>query len=179
MISVIMPVYNMEQYLERCLKSVVKQTYSNLEILLINDGSSDKSGDICEQWAKQDRRIRVFHKENGGLSDARNWGLEYAKGEYLCFVDSDDYMEPDMLEKLLNALEKNAAEIAVCNFVYEYLDGQGCQNREGRIEKNMVMTGREFMIFSQKQEALLVWLYGINYFEKRFSKYSFPEREIS
>lgn len=184
MISVIVPVYNMEQYLEQCLESIVKQTYSDLEILLINDGSNDKSGIICEQWAKQDRRIRVYHKENGGLSDARNMGLEYAKGEYLCFVDSDDYMEADMLEKLLDALENNAAEIAVCNFVYEYLNGQECRHHESRISKNMVMTGREFMILTQKEKGsfgVVVWnkLFQKEIFQNiRFPKGKFHEDEF-
>lgn len=184
MISVIVPVYNMEQYLERCLESIVRQTYTNIEILLIDDGSKDRSGFICDQWQMRDSRITVLHKENGGLSDARNVGLEYAKGDYLCFVDSDDYLETDMLERLFDALKQNSAEIAVCNFVYEYADGQECQRKEYQINKFMLMTGREFMLFSQEEKGtfgVVVWnkLFRKEIFHNiRFPKGKFHEDEF-
>ena len=112
LISVIVPVYNIEMYLERCVRSIMNQTYQNLEILLVDDGSTDGSGEICERLAKEDERIRVFHKENGGSSSARNLGIREAKGEYLGFVDSDDYIEPDMYELLVATVVKYNAPMA-------------------------------------------------------------------
>lgn len=100
LISVIVPVYKVEQYLHRCIDSILAQTYTNLEIILVDDGSPDRSGVICDEYAALDSRIRVVHQENGGLSAARNAGLDICTGEYLCFVDSDDYIEPDMLFRL-------------------------------------------------------------------------------
>ena len=111
LISVIVPVYNIEKYIERCVRSICVQTYKNLEILLVDDGSTDGSGEICERLAKEDERIRVFHKENGGSSSARNLGIREAKGEYLGFIDSDDYIEPDMYELLAEGIGKYGLEI--------------------------------------------------------------------
>ncbi len=107
LISVIVPVYNVEKYLRDCLDSIVNQSYKNIEIILVDDGSKDKSGEICDEYAKNDDRIRVFHKENGGAASARNLGIDNAKGDYLGFVDSDDYIAPDMYEKLLETLKKH------------------------------------------------------------------------
>lgn len=112
LISVIVPIYNAEQYLEKCIDSIINQTYTNFEIILVNDGSTDNSGSICDEYAKKDSRIRVIHKENGGLSSARNVGLDNANGEYVSFVDSDDWIEQDMLETLYNSCEENNAEIS-------------------------------------------------------------------
>lgn len=100
LISVIVPVYNVEQYLSRCVESILEQTFQNWELLLIDDGSLDCSGDICEEYAKKDSRIRVFHKENGGVSSARNLGIDNANGEWITFIDSDDYIQPGFLEGL-------------------------------------------------------------------------------
>lgn len=111
MISVIVPVYNIMEYLPRCVHSIAAQTWDNLEILLIDDGSTDGTGALCDELAGEDRRIRVFHKENGGSSSARNLGMEKACGEYLGFVDSDDYIEPDMYEKLIKAALEYQADI--------------------------------------------------------------------
>ncbi len=112
LISIIVPVYNIEKYLERCVNSIRKQTYSNLEILLVDDGSTDKSGALCDAFAKEDVRIRVFHKENGGSSSARNFGIAQAGGAYCGFVDSDDYISENMYELLYRAIEESGAEIA-------------------------------------------------------------------
>ena len=112
LISVIVPVYNIKEYLPRCVKSICAQTYSNLEILLVDDGSTDGTGQLCDELAVSDKRIRVLHKENGGSSSARNMGIENASGKYLGFVDSDDYIEPDMYEKLYQALQRYDVPIA-------------------------------------------------------------------
>ncbi len=113
-ISVIVPIYKVEAYLDKCIQSLVDQTYSDLEIILVDDGSPDRCGEICEEWAKKDTRIRVVHKANGGLSDARNAGLAVATGEYIGFVDSDDWIEPRMYELLYAAMQETGAQIAEC-----------------------------------------------------------------
>ncbi len=115
MISVIVPVYNVEKYLERCVKSIVAQTYKDLEILLIDDGSTDKSGKMCDDFQQTDSRIKAFHKQNGGLSDARNYGIEHSSGEFISFVDSDDYIDEKMLETLHRLIIENDADLAVCS----------------------------------------------------------------
>ena len=112
LISVIVPVYNIEKYLERCVRSICAQTYQNLEILLVDDGSMDGSGEICDRLAEEDSRIRVFHKENGGSSSARNLGIREARGKYLGFIDSDDYIEPDMYELLARGIAEYGLEMA-------------------------------------------------------------------
>lgn len=113
-ISVIIPVYRVEPYLDRCVQSVVDQTYQNLEIILVDDGSPDNCPAMCDAWAEKDRRIRVIHKKNGGLSDARNAGMALATGEYISFVDSDDWIAQEMLEKLFDALQRDDVDIAAC-----------------------------------------------------------------
>ena len=116
MISVIVPVYKVEEYLDECIQSLVEQTYTNLEIILVDDGSPDRCPEMCDAWAQKDSRIRVIHKENGGLSDARNAALEIVKGEYLCFVDSDDFVSEDMCQVMLDALKANQADIVSTSF---------------------------------------------------------------
>lgn len=113
-ISVIVPVYNVENYINRCIDSIINQTFTDLEIILINDGSLDNSGKICDEYLEIDERIKVVHKENGGLSSARNSGLELATGEFIGFVDSDDYIKNDMYEQLLVACNINSADISMC-----------------------------------------------------------------
>ncbi|OUN79910.1 hypothetical protein B5G06_12245 [Flavonifractor sp. An52] len=112
-ISVIVPIYNVEKYLRRCINSIISQSYNNLQIILVDDGSSDNCGRICDIYAAQDARIQVIHKKNGGLSDARNAGLELANGEWISFVDSDDWIEPDMYSDLLQNAKKYGAQISV------------------------------------------------------------------
>ena len=112
LISVIVPVYNIKEYLSRCVASICAQTYRNLEIILVDDGSTDGTDKLCDELAATDGRIRVFHKENGGSSSARNLGIEKARGSYLGFVDSDDYIEPDMYERLLKVLTEHGVQMA-------------------------------------------------------------------
>ncbi len=114
LISVIVPVYNTAEYLDACVKSIVGQTYRELEIILVDDGSTDSSGELCDEWAAKDERIRVIHKANGGQGEARNAGVEAAHGAYIGFVDSDDEIAPGMYEKLLDALRKYRADMVQC-----------------------------------------------------------------
>ena len=116
LLSIIVPVYNVEKYLKECVASLLHQTLKQYEIILVDDGSTDSSGRICDRYASKDSHIRVVHKENGGLSSARNAGLDVAKGRYIGFVDSDDYILPDMYEKLIAELEFTHAEIAICSY---------------------------------------------------------------
>ena len=115
-ISVIVPIYNVEKYLGRCVRSLCNQTHTNLEILLVDDGSPDCSGIMCDEFALQDPRIRVIHKKNGGLSDARNAGIEQATGDYIAFLDSDDWVDPTWLETLYKLCESYDAEIGECSY---------------------------------------------------------------
>lgn len=114
LVSVVVPIYGVEQYLERCVKSIREQTYRNLEILLVDDGSPDRCGVMCDAFAKEDSRIRALHKPNGGLSDARNFGIEAAVGEYVLFIDSDDFIDADMVEVLVRLIQQYSADMATC-----------------------------------------------------------------
>lgn len=120
LISVIVPVYNVEKYLDRCIESVVSQTYANLEILLVDDGSSDHCPAMCDSWAARDPRIRVIHKKNGGPSDARNAGLAQMTGQYVMFVDSDDVLSLDICEELFHLLDVRQADIAICDSAHAF-----------------------------------------------------------
>lgn len=117
LISVIIPVYNVEKYIGDCVNSVLQQKYTNLEIILINDGSTDTSGQICDGYACKDSRIKVIHKDNGGLSEARNFGIDIASGEYVTFIDSDDYILPTFIEYLYDLISKSSADISVCQLI--------------------------------------------------------------
>lgn len=123
LISVIVPVYNVENYIRKCIQTLQNQTYRNLEILLIDDGTPDGSGEICEDYARSDSRIRVFHKANGGLSDARNYGIERATGEYVVCVDSDDYVDADYVEYLWGMIEKTGCTMSICQHRTFYENG--------------------------------------------------------
>ncbi len=123
-ISVIVPIYNVEEYLPRCIDSILAQTFTDFELWLVDDGSPDKCGEICDAYAKKDSRIRVIHKENGGLSDARNAALDKITGEYISFIDSDDWVSPNFLENMLISMERHNAELVICNFVAAYEDGK-------------------------------------------------------
>lgn len=121
-ISIIVAVYNIGNYVSRCVDSILAQTYSDLQVILVDDGSTDGSGTICNEYTQKDNRVEVIHKKNGGLSDARNAGLEKADGDYIGFVDGDDWIEPFMYEKMLSACLENNAEIAICR--YNQIGGQ-------------------------------------------------------
>lgn len=123
MISVIVPIYNVEAYLDKCISSIVNQTYTNLEIILVDDGSPDNCPAMCDTWVAEDSRIKVIHKENGGLSDARNAGMEIATGELMGFVDSDDWIEPDMYQLLYENLIANDCDISACGVQMDWEDG--------------------------------------------------------
>ena len=157
MISVIIPVYRVEKYLDKCIKSVVGQTYKDLEIILVDDGSPDQCGAICDKWSEKDERIRVIHKAHGGVSDARNAGLDEATGAYIGFVDSDDYIHPEMYQKLYEKIKEYRADIAICGFYrIDELSGRIIRNEnmpsEGMINKNDAL-----MHLCSKVPFMVVW----------------------
>lgn len=122
LLSVIVPVYNMEKFIDKCVESIINQSYKDIEIILVDDGSTDNSGNICDIWGEKDDRIVVIHKTNGGLSSARNAGIEVAKGEYVGFVDSDDYIDADMYEDMVDAVINSQKDIIACGQTIELFD---------------------------------------------------------
>ena len=178
LISVIVPVYKVEKYLSKCVESILNQSYSNLEIILVDDGYQDKYGQICEEYTSKDNRIKVIHKENGGLSDARNYGLNNSTGDYVCFVDSDDFVASDYVEKLLDACIKNNSDISACNFYYINEDGKKWVRKE---KKGKIYTSEEAIkdIFSPSQDTeVMTWnkLYKKNLFIENHIE--FPKGKI-
>ena len=153
MISVIVPVYNVERYISQCVESILEQTYADLEIILVDDGSTDGSGSICDEYKLKDNRVVVIHKCNGGLSEARNAGLDIARGEYIGFVDSDDYIEPDMYEVLYKNCERYAADLAAARFVKF--------NTQGEVRKNFT---ENIEVFS-REEMLRLFIVGDRRYE--------------
>lgn len=142
-LTIIVPVYNAGAYLRKCLDSVLAQTLAEWELILVDDGSKDESGAICDEYAGKDPRVRVIHKENGGVSMARNAGLTAAAGEYIGFVDADDWIERDMFEKLLEQAEKTGADIVMCDVATVYSDGRRVPDTITRLSKNMTLTHEE------------------------------------
>ncbi len=141
LISVIVPVYNVEDYLEECINSILSQTYTNLEILIVDDGSMDNSLAIIQEFSQRDSRITIFTKENGGLSSARNRAIDEAKGEYLTFIDSDDYIEENYIEYLMKSLIDNEADISIVNS-YHMMNGK---------RKDIINNDGSVSIFSRRE----------------------------
>lgn len=145
LLSIIVPVYNVEKYIERCIKSILNQSFTNFELILVDDGSPDNCGKICDEYKNKDKRIKVIHKKNGGLSDARNAGIEIAKGEYIAFVDSDDFINKYMYEILYKNEKKLDADISICNFKMV------CEN--DRIDENILISSEDVKVYD-RNEAL-------------------------
>ena len=167
MVSIVVPIYNVEDYIRECIDSIINQTYNNLEIILVDDGSPDSCPIICDQYASLDPRVKVIHKENGGLSSARNAGIEVASGEWIVFVDSDDYINKSMIAELLDLQNETQAQIVVCDF---------CSFNDGAIPKtkhfnNTVIDYSNFeaieAMFYRNGIGWTVWnkLYDISLFE--------------
>lgn len=171
LVSVIVPVYNVEQQIDRCVQSICSQSYDNLEILLIDDGSSDSSGSICDEWESKDSRIKVFHKINGGLSDARNYGIDRAAGELLMFVDSDDYIAADIVEVLYGLLVEHDAEISICDPVHV---SEGESASFCHVEPAVVLNPYDAVKELLYQTSFLTAAWGKLYMASCFSKVRFP-----
>lgn len=159
LISIIVPVYKVEDYLEKCIESILNQTYKNIEIILVDDGSPDRCGKICDDYAIKDNRIKVIHKKNGGLSEARNYGINIASGEYILFIDSDDYIDKNMCEILIKEAKKNDSDIVICNY-YNVKENDYFINKMSITNNKILLTNLEMMkIFFLKgySETIIVW----------------------
>lgn len=178
LISIIVPVYKVELYLERCIRSITSQTYKNLEIILVDDGSPDRCGEICEALVQSDSRIRVYHKENGGLSDARNFGVERSSGEYIAFIDSDDYVAPNYIEYSFTLLKKYNADISTCCMTETYADTADYRTND-EISNECLLTGKEACrkLFGDLY-SVLVTACGKLYRSDIAKKYPFPVGKI-
>ena len=180
-ISVIVPIYNCEKYISKCIESIINQTFHDLEIILIDDGSTDKSVEVCESFAKKDSRVKLICQENGGVSKARNVGLESAQGDFITFVDSDDYIIPEMYERMYKNLIENEADISICGITNYFI------KRDGAIEKIRQSSIDGFFVFTGEkavEESLKSRLFSVNPVNKLFKKklfYSvrYPEGKIS
>ncbi len=157
-ISVIVPVYKVEKYVSKCIDSIMAQTFEDIEIILVDDGSPDNCGKICDAYAEKDSRIRVIHKENGGLSDARNAGIDAARGGYISFVDSDDYIAPDMMEKLYNAINSSDADMSICNYLYVDENGNEVYDNDNLPIKDEVVSGVEILTNKMLEHKGWYWV---------------------
>ena len=171
LISLIIPVYNVEQYLTACVDSVLAQTYENIEIILVDDGAKDASGAMCDELAKRDARIQTVHKTNGGLSDARNKGLEYATGKYVVFIDSDDIVAPNMVAYLYDLIQDTGADIGICDPVHCYPDTEIEYLPE---TERRTYSPEEAVCEMLYQTSFLVSAWGKIYRRKYFDDIKFP-----
>lgn len=171
-ISVIIPVYNVAQYLAKCIDSVLKQTYTNIEIILVNDGSTDSSGRICDDYAKVDKRIKVIHKVNGGQSDARNTAIDIANGDYLTFIDSDDYVSPSYIEYLLDLCTKYKGDISACSY-QKVFDGEKKQVKSSDVIR--VYSSRKAIELTLYQHKLDCSFWGKMFKKDLFNNIRFPK----
>lgn len=168
-VSVIVPIYNVEEYLERCVDSILNQTFTDFELILVNDGSTDNCGVICDRYAKKDPHIKVIHKENGGLSDARNAGIDVSAGQYMMFIDSDDYIDPKMLEILYERILNDGSDMALCNFLY--VDENGTPIIEKNTElpiKNQIITTLSEAFLKLTGDKYWYYIIACNKLYKRF-----------
>ena len=172
LITIVIPIYNVENYLHKCVTSVINQTYTNLEIILVDDGSPDKCGEICDEYEKLDKRIKVIHKTNGGLSDARNAGIDIATGKYISFIDSDDYIDQDYVEFLYNQISKYNTRMAICSHRVLYDTGKIIEKQTDEVSILDSKTVLERILYDEDID-LSTWakLYDINLFKDiRFPK---------
>lgn len=170
LITIVVPIYNVERFLRPCIESILGQTYKNLEIILVDDGSTDSCGKICDKYEKIDSRILVIHQENKGLSEARNAGIDAATGEYIAFIDSDDYVRGNYTETLLHALVENDAEIAVCSFQYVDEEGKYIRNSSRLKEKKKTYTGEQFLMADRQLQDVSIIAWNKLYKRSVFSK---------
>lgn len=175
LISIIIPIYNVEEYLKKCVDSVLNQTYTSLEIILVDDGSPDQCGKICDEYEKKDDRIVVIHKKNGGLSDARNYGLHVCKGKYVVFLDSDDYITENCIEQMYRALKLNDADMSICNFSYVNELGEVCAQQGISPIESVVYDSS--VVFSCKATSEYYW-YWVVAWNKMYSRKLLSDMEF-
>lgn len=174
LISIIVPVYNVEKYLENCIDSILKQTYTNFEVILIDDGSTDTSGEICDKYVEKDKRIQVIHSKNGGISKVRNKGIELAKGDYISFIDSDDIVSPKFLEILFTTINESQADISICGFESFYYNEPNLM-QEQNIEKSYTYTKNTAMKALLEDEIITNHLWNKLYKRELWTGITFPD----
>lgn len=175
-ISIIIPVYKVEKYIHRCIDSVLGQTYSNIEVILVDDGSPDLCGRICDEYAKKDNRVVVIHKENAGLSGARNSGLNVATGDYIGFVDSDDYISRDMYGRLMYSVESSGKDIGICNFARVFSDHE--ETAFEFEEERMFSQDEMYEAISREVNWQWITVWNKLYRKEIFENLRFPEGRI-
>ena len=176
-VSIIIPVYKVEPFLDKCVDSVLRQTYPNTEVILVDDGSPDRCGAMCDAWEERSPLVRVIHQKNGGLADARNTGIDAATGEYLVFIDSDDYITADMVQKLYDALKASDADMSICNFLHVFEDGTVVPElKDERPIKDEVIAGLEVLnrVHTPGEGRWLGWYYTMAW-NKLYKKELFAE----
>lgn len=179
LISVIIPVYNVEPFLDKCVHSVQMQTYQNIEIILVDDGSTDQCPEMCDKFAEVDSRVRVIHKINGGLSDARNMGIEHATGEYIMFLDSDDYINKETIERLYEAIKRYNVKMAICNFCCVDSIGNATGESLGSPIRDEVLEAKEILKrFYQSHGWFYIVAWNKLYHKSLLSKSTFPVGRI-
>ena len=164
-VSIIVPVYQVEKYIRQCVDSILAQTFTDFELILVDDGSKDKSGQICDEYARMDTRVKVIHKENGGAADTRNRGMDQAVGYYVMFVDSDDYLAPTMIECLYRNMLNENADIAACNYLYFFENDR--QKDFATNVKSEVLTGSEIFYYRKNERNYGFWTVVWNKLMKR------------
>lgn len=174
LISIVVPIYNVEKYLNRCVDSILNQTYRDIEIILVDDGSSDRCGAICDEYQGKDKRVKVIHKKNGGLSDARNAGIKIAHGEYITCIDSDDFISPFFLENLWTAMKKSKCEIATSWFVDYYEGDKIPEAQKLDIKDIQVLDRKEFYERLLYQDGVEISAWGKLYKTKLFQGVEYP-----
>lgn len=177
LISVIVPIYNVDKYLNKCIDSILEQTYRNLEIILVDDGSTDSCGAICDEYACSDKRIKVIHKINGGLSSARNAGLNICTGSLISFVDSDDYLETNMIEELWKNMHEFESDISICNYFRDN-NRKKVINKELFDSETFVAEEDDKFLFLHKHYTLTIHAWGKLYKRELFDGIRYPDGKI-
>lgn len=177
LITIIVPAYNVEKYIKKCVNTIVNQTYRNLEIILVDDGSTDSTGKICDEYEEKDKRIKVIHKENGGLSDARNCGIDIAKGNYILTIDSDDYVDLEIVEFLYNDLKKHNADISTCLPLEIYENSSenlknNCENKNTVLDTQTALENLMYL----KDVTVSAW--GKMYKKELFENVRYPKGKL-
>lgn len=171
-VSIIVPVYNSIPYIDKCIESILAQTFKNFELIIVNDGSTDQSGYICDQYAKKDSRVKVIHKENGGVSSARNVGMNIARGEFISFVDGDDWIYKDMYHKLYDLCKRTDSDISVCS-IYREINGEIVGRKKEEVVKEMDNNEAMKQLFTGKYYRFAIW--AKLYKKSCFKNIQYPE----
>lgn len=177
-LSIIVPIYNVEKYLDRCVSSILNQTFTDFELILVDDGSPDNCGKMCDEYAKQDSRVKVIHKKNGGLSDARNYGIDIAKADYISFVDSDDYVAVDMYKILYDNLIQNDADVSTCGYYKCYKD-KNIPNFKECKEDVYILSPKEAIQGVLEDKKISVEAWGKIYKTSLFDNVRYPVGRLS